>query len=61
MMSDDTGSHDVVKRANAWDRCYPGNLNIEALVRDLTNEVEELRKRCNQQAAIIREFNPLYR
>lgn len=27
--------NDPLKRAELWDRCYPGNLNIEMLVDDL--------------------------
>lgn len=53
--------YDVVKQADAWDRCWPGNLNVELLVRDLTTEVKILRERCERQADMIRKNAPLYR
>ena len=34
---------DLVERAKSWDRCYPGNLNIERLIDDMTAEITRLR------------------
>jgi len=36
---------DPVKRAELWDRCYPGNVNVEALVDELRDEVVRLRQK----------------
>lgn len=35
---------DPVERAKLWDRCYPGNLNIELLVDDLEGELVKSRE-----------------
>lgn len=34
---------DILERIEAWDRCYPGNLNIEMLVEDAADEIARLR------------------
>lgn len=35
---------DIVDSIDAWDRCYPGNLNIEVLVDDAKIEITRLRQ-----------------
>ena len=34
---------DIVERLKSWDRCYPGNINIEEAVDDVIKEIERLR------------------
>lgn len=38
---------DIVDRIDYWDRCYPGNLNIEMVVNDARAEIVELRTRLS--------------
>jgi hypothetical protein len=35
---------DIVERLKSWDRCYPGNINVETAVDDATDEINRLRK-----------------
>jgi len=35
---------DIVESIDEWDRCYPGNLNIEVLVADAKFEIVRLRQ-----------------
>lgn len=42
----DTAAHEVLDRAEQWDRCYPGNVSIGTLVSDL---VRELRARVGSR------------
>ena len=36
---------DIVERLNSWDRCYPGNINIELVVDEAAKEITRLRER----------------
>jgi vacuolar-type H+-ATPase subunit H len=35
---------DIVERLKSWDRCYPGNINIEEAVDDAAAEITRLRE-----------------
>lgn len=35
---------DIVETIDEWDRCYPGNLNVELLVNDAKSEITRLRQ-----------------
>lgn len=35
---------DIVESIDEWDRCYPGNLNVEVLVADAKIEITRLRQ-----------------
>jgi hypothetical protein len=37
-------SDDLVERLKSWDRCYPGNINIEEAIDDVIDEIILLRK-----------------
>lgn len=36
-------SDDIVARMKSWDRCWPGNTNVERLIDDAADEIERLR------------------
>lgn len=35
---------DIVEKLKSWNRCYPGNLNIEDAVDEAANEINRLRR-----------------
>jgi hypothetical protein len=35
---------DIVERLKSWDRCYPGNINIEEAVDEVIDEIILLRE-----------------
>ena len=36
--------NDIVERLKSWDRCYPGNINIEEAVDEVIDEIILLRE-----------------
>lgn len=46
---------DIVDSIDAWDRCYPGNLNIEVLVDDAKIEITRLRQLLSEAEQRERE------
>lgn len=46
---------DIVDSIDAWDRCYPGNLNIEVLVDDAKIEITRLRQLLSEAEKSERE------
>ena len=35
---------DIVEKLKSWDRCYPGNINIEDAVEEIDAEITRLRE-----------------
>ena len=44
----------LVHRADSWDRCYPGSLNVEVLVADLTKAARALNDEGTRLRADLR-------
>ena len=47
---------DIVERLKSWDRCYPGNINIEDAVDEAADEIERLRKENKKLREALKPF-----
>ena len=45
---------DIVERLKSWDKCYPGNINIEDAVDESAAEITRLRKENEKLRAAFR-------
>ena len=45
---------DIVEKLKSWDRCYPGNINIEDAVDEAAAEITRLRKENEKLRAAFR-------
>ena len=44
-----------LEKAAHWDRCYPGNLNIEMMVNELAAEITRLTAELAEARALLQE------
>jgi hypothetical protein len=45
---------DIVEKLKSWDRCYPGNINIEDAVEEIDAEITRLREENEKLRAAFR-------
>jgi hypothetical protein len=46
---------DIVERLKSWDRCYPGNINVELVVDEAADEITRLRAENERLLKLVKD------